>query len=734
MSERISLSLSPIGHWALVLLASLAVVALTLWPYQQRIRHSPDRRKYVVIGLRMAAVLLALLAMLRPSLLMMRKVKQQVSVIFMLDSSTSMKIQDEVNNASRYAMAVSALAEGRATLDGKGDEDDLQVKLYRFDGSLHPGGPDPAEPEPTGLQTALGANLLEAVRREAGAPIASLVLLTDGASNQGVAPLTAAQTLRAQGIPITAVGFGSAAAAGASRDIAVTGLQAPEAVFVKNDVEVRGALRVRGFPGQTLDVELMAEGYDQPVARAQVKVPADSEVVATPALRFTPQSADEKLLTIRVAPREGELIASNNEFSTFVTVLPGGLDVLHLQGPGTIWEGKFTTRALDESREIQSQLKVLLGPDDRLDEDFAPGAHDVYVLGDVPADYLTPVQHQLLAQSVSRGAGLIMLGGRDSLGDGGWGATPLAEQLPTYMRRGDGQIEPEGGLKVVPNPTALASYVLQLGGTPQETAAIWEALPPIPGASAVGAPKEAAVVWALTPDGRPLMVARDAPGRTIVYGGETWPWYRASLVTKQAHQKFWRQAILWLSHQEDQSDSSVVLKLDRRRVPVGGAVELSAIARDEQARPVPGAKFETTVTPPGGAPVPVDLFNQGDASRGSFSGTEDPGVYNVEVVGKSADGAVLGRATSRFLVYQDDQELENPAANIALLQQLAELTEGQFLRVEQLDRYLGGLDPSAYSQVLTQKEYRLWDNWPFLLSFVGVLGVEWWLRKRMGWV
>lgn len=743
MSERISLSLSPIGHWAVVLLAAAAVVSLTLWPYRKRLRDSTDRRKYLVVGLRMLAVLLALIACIRPSILVMQRVRQQVSLIFLVDSSTSMKISDEANNRSRWELARRALERAQEVLEVATSKPDsgLAVKYFRFDRELQSGLPPDSMTEPEGLQTALGALMLEAVRRESGSPIASLVVMSDFASNAGVAPLTAAQNLRAQGVPVTAVGFGSAAAGAGSRDIAVTGVQSPEAVFVKNELEVRGALRVRGFAGQDLEVELHAEGFAQPVAKTTIRVPADSEVVTTPPMRFVPQASGEQLLTVQVAPREGELIASNNRFSTFVSVLPGGLDVLHLQGPGTIWEGKFVTRALDSSREIQSNLKVMLGPPRtdqqirELDQDFALGAHDVYILGDVSANFLTRNQQQLLARAVEAGAGLIMLGGRDSFGDGGWGETPLAEILPTTMRRGDGQIEPEGGLQVVPNPQALDNFVLQLGSSPAETASAWEQLPPIPGASRLGRPKQSAIVWALTPTREPLMVAQEGRGRVIAFGGETWPWYRASEETQGAHRKFWRQVILWLAHQEDQGQSRVELRLDRRRVSIGGSVELSALARDDQDRPISDARYEARIRPPGGGPaVPVDLLSQGDRARGTYAASGEPGVYGVEVVANRPDGTEIGRATSRFLVFQDDLELENPAANIALAQQLAEMTGGQFLRPEQLERYLNDLDPEAYSRVETQVEYRIWDNWPFLLSFVGVLGFEWFVRKRMGWV
>ncbi|RUL82209.1 VWA domain-containing protein [Tautonia sociabilis] len=742
MSERISLSFSPIAHGALVLLAAAAVVGLTLWPYRRRLRASADRRKWLVVGLRLAAVLLALMASLRPSLLVLQRVRQKVSLIFLVDASTSMKISDEANSRSRWEMALRALDRSRERLGESSDDPDadLAVKYYRFDRELQAGAPD-GQAEPEGMQTALGAALLEAVRRESGAPIAALVVLSDGASNAGVAPLTAAQNLRAQGVPVTAVGFGSAAAGAGSRDIAVTGVQAPEAVFVKNEMEVRGALRVRGFAGQDLEVELLAEGSNQPVARTTVRVPADSEVVTTPPLRYAPQASGDQLLTVRVADQDGELLASNNRFSTFVSVLPGGLNVLHLQGPGTIWEGKYVTRALDASREIQANLKVMLGPPrsaqqvEELDRDLMPGAHDVYILGDIPAEFLTVAQMRSLVRAVEGGAGLIMLGGRDSFGDGGWGGTPLAEVLPTTMRQGDGQIEPEGGLKVLPNTQALDSFVLQLAPTPSETASLWQALPPIPGASRIGQPKPSAVVWAQTPSREPLMVAQDGRGRVIAFGGETWPWYRASKQSQDAHRRFWRQAILWLAHQEDRGESRVELQLDRRRVAVGGAVVLTAAAFDDQGRPIPDARFEATITPPDrGAGAPVDLFSQGERARGTYAASGAPGVYGVELIGRAPDGSEIGRASSRFLVFQDDLELENPAANIALLRQVAELTGGQFLRPEQLDQFLDDLDPEAFSRVETQVEYRLWDNWPFLLLFVGVLGVEWVVRKRMGWV
>ena len=68
----------------------------------------------------------------------------------------------------------------------------------------------------------------------------------------------------------------------------------------------------------------------------------------------------------------------------------------------------------------------------------------------------------------------MMLGGHSSFGDGGWADTPLADILPVQIHPGDGQYEPEGGIKFVPNTRGLDNYLLQVGANRTETARIWD--------------------------------------------------------------------------------------------------------------------------------------------------------------------------------------------------------------------------------------------------------------------
>ena len=62
-------------------------------------------------------------------------------------------------------------------------------------------------------------------------------------------------------------------------------------------------------------------------------------------------------------------------------------------------------------------------------------AYDSVILANVPKEAFTEAQHQLLAAHVhDMGGGLIMLGGRESFGAGGWMNTPVEKALPVDMQ------------------------------------------------------------------------------------------------------------------------------------------------------------------------------------------------------------------------------------------------------------------------------------------------------------
>ena len=734
-----SVSFNPIGPWPFVAIAAAAVLILTIWAYLPRLRGSTGASRWVALGLRIVAILLCLLATLRPSINLPEKKKQPAALIFLLDRSASLVLTDEVNGQSRWQVAVKALQEARKAVGDK--LKDFEVKEYLFDAELREEKAD-EKATPDGRETALGTSLLEAVKRQAGLNVATIILISDGASNAGLPPLTAADQLKGKLIPVVTVGVGDENAGAGSKDIAIRSFEAGPTVYVKNQPEIRGTISTRGFANRPIEVELFVEN-EGVVDRKTIKPTAGAEVINVTGLKYLPQIAGEKRMELRVKPQDGELVKANNSFATYLTVLKGGLKVLYLQGPNFTWEIKYLVRGLDAAKEIHVDTRVVrqpaIGDRGTLDDvEFAPGNYDVFILGDIGASYLTPTQQKLLAKAVDRGAGLIMLGGRSSYGEGGWGNTALGAIVPFTMRAGDGHVEPQGGLKFEPSPLGLQGFALRLGPNPDESRRVWDSLPPLSGTNRFGSLKPNAIIMAQAQGtGEPLMVSMDVgQGRVIAFGGETWPWYRANDQGLLAYRRFWRQAILWLSHKEDQGENEVKIKPEKRRLAVGEKLDLTAWARDAKREPIADAQFQTTVTaiePADAAKAePVQVFPQGEVAKGVYFASGKPGEYKVETVAKK-DGKEIGRDSARFNVYQDDRELENPAADRQLLRDIASITGGQSVAPEALGKHLAALDTGITERV-SLSEKRLWDNWYFLLIFAAIMSLEWWIRKRKGWV
>ncbi len=161
-----------------------------------------------------------------------------------------------------------------------------------------------------------------------------MVIVSDFTSNNGPDPLEAARRSKAltRRSRLSRWGWAPRARGPITETSRCETSSTSPTVFVKNQVEVRGTVVAHGFANQELNVELYVEGQATPVAKTTVKVPEGADSAPITGLKFVPQTPGEKLLTLQVVPKEGEIVVTNNEMSTFVSVLSGGLNVLFLQG------------------------------------------------------------------------------------------------------------------------------------------------------------------------------------------------------------------------------------------------------------------------------------------------------------------------------------------------------------------------------------------------------------------
>ncbi len=754
-------SFQPVGGYGLV--AFVAAVFLLLMAFAPAREHVSARRRMVLVGLRAAVFLLIVMAMLRPARVVTEVRQQPATIVLLVDQSRSMRVADTFGGKSRWEQARDSIEAAQPQLQRLAEN--LEVEIYAFGETLIPAGGSPSDDErlklelpasPEGRQTAMGWVIEEVLRQEAGKRLLATLLLSDGAQRayapRDTPPQTAVRRMADVGCPLYTFAFGQARGLGDIRDVALSDLVVNQSVYVKNVLQVRASLRAEGHVGRPISVQLAFEtsSGEMEVVAAEEFVARSSDQLVPVSLRYIPQQPGEYKLTLRTPPLEGELVTTNNELSTFVTVREGGINVLYLEGE-LRRERTFLARSLGASPNIRLDAEWIdKRTRDRWPVDMgqrlAPGAYDVVIIGDLDSAALSDDWLATLADRVDAGTGLMMLGGLHSFGPGGYQNTPLADVLPITMDRLERQrfgepvskdLHVAGPVRPVPaEALAIGASIVALAAG-EDNVAAWRKLPPLEGANRFRGRKPNAAVLLESDDATavPLLVAGTwGGGRVLAFAGDsTWRWTMDGYSAE--HRRFWRQAVLWLAKKDASQDKAVWIQLDTRRYRPGAPVTFVVGASDSQGMPLPDATLQVNVVAPDGQRYPVRLDRRQNQTAGTFRETRLAGDYTIEVQAE-ADGQQVGQTRARVLVYEQDLELDNPAADPTLLSSLAAMTAGvggEALVPEQLTGLMDALvEKPRDLRVETQHKQNYWDTWPFFLLLVTLLGTDWYLRKQWG--
>ncbi len=760
-------SINPVGGLWLVVGVTVTLGLLLLVGPRGRLQ--PRGRRLALLALRGLTVLVLLFAMLRPSRVTTETRRLPGSLVILVDSSRSMQVADSLGNQPRWDAM-------REVLESAGEKlaelaETWDIRLYRFDEGVTEvpieAGRLSLPEEPLGSQSAMGAALDEVLQRESRQQIAAVLLLGDGAQRafapRDLPPQTAVRRLAIDRIPLYPFTFGKPAL-GQQADVRVSDLLVANVVFAETPVRVQGMASFDGYANRNFKVQLLWEQADGTMEVVDTrKLLASSNHRQTPVtLTHTPLQPGEYKVSLRIESPEGELVTTNNEQSTFVTVLKGGIRVLYLTGATRIGGGpeiepRFVRGALAAHADIHVDYELVDYRRPRLDyqDRLRENKYDVFLLADVDASAMGNGSWRRMAERVDRGAGLAMTGGFHSFGPGGYRGTALEDVLPVQLGRAERQNFGEplrqdmhlpGPLTMLPVQSGLGIHsILQIKDDPQANIAAWQELPPLDGANRLppsGLKPNARVI--AQSDGQqpwPLLVTGAwGSGRTLAFAADsTWHWQMEG--HGQLHRRFWRQVVLWLAQKDDAAGQRVWLRLDQRRYQRGSRIGFSFGAKNAQGELATSATYQVEVAQPDGTVSAVRPSRRASTVEkslaGSFSSTTQPGDYTITVTSTEA-GQTLGTAKARFTIPDQDMELDQPAADPTLMASLANLTAeagGMALAPEEFSTLLEQLESRKkdFEEEIVKK-ISLWDRWPVMLSLVALLGVEWYLRKRWGLV
>jgi uncharacterized membrane protein len=730
--------LTPWPLWLLAL-AMAAAAGLLFWHVRRNHGMLIGLRPVVIWLLETGLVVLLLFLLWHPALSIATLRPQQNVVAVLVDDSRSMSLADA--SGTREAAAQAVLNGG--LLKSLGDR--FQVRLYKF-------GKEPERiQKPEQLSAAapasrIGDTLERVLAESSSLPLGAMVLLSDGADNAGGIDLETISAIRRQRIPVHTIGFGREHP---QRDVEISDAVAPARALPQSKLTALVTFQNYGLSGSK--TKLSIRDGAKVLASQEVTLKAEG-APQTESLVFNCGEAGPKTLEISLDPIPGEENVQNNRVTRLVNVEARKPRILYIEGEPR-WEFKFIRRALDDYNNIElvtmlrtTQNKIYRQgtPDPpephELEDGFPSKAEDLFayqglIVGSVEANYFTPTQQQLIRDFVDRrGGGLLFMGGRATLSDGGYPASPLADLVPTNLPEGKGTFHRDfTGQELT--AAGAESVLCRLDEDAARNLERWKKMPQMANYQDAGDPKPGATVLLVsTPAGRrkpPLLVTENyGRGRTVLFATEgSWRWKMWLPHDDKTQPTFWQQILRYLVTDTPGQVTSTTPKSvlsDETKVP------LRVEVRDKQYKPVTNANVQARFMAPDGTSATVELTPQ-PLEEGIYSGewtAEKPGSYVADIVA-GREQEEIGRDVLTFRREDGVAENFHTSQNRELLEKLSSETGGRYYKPGEAAKLANEI---SYSEagISTRETRDLWDMPAIFLLALAIRASEWLLRRRWG--
>ena len=772
----------PGGDKALLLLTVCAAIAGLVWfLYRIEGRLLSVRWRLALVALRVAALGVGLAMLLEPVIVLSKEEQVPSHLIVLIDVSGSMALQDawrDEAEATRVAKHF-AIAEGsnglrklaRAELMRRVLGDDT-LKRLEGDGThivhVHPFNDRLLEPlsdlasqplKTSGESTALGAAIRQALATYSGSPLAGILVLSDGQSNTGEPPASAAQLAVEAKLPIACIAVGTP---DGPRNSQITKIEVSPMVFVRDDNNIAVHIQSRGMQDltSTLLVEKRIDGGPwQELSRESVILQLEGAVqtFTIPFREGKPGKVEFKASLSGAGP---ELTEDDNLAHAETQVIRQKLQALLIAG-ATFPEIQFLRNSLIRDRGIEVSTWLMAA-----DKDYEHPAdipiqrlpitqeemdeYDCVILYDPDPAGFPPNFGDLLTNFVTKaGGGFVYIAGElqtarifDSELDPSLNwlqLLPVIREPGLFRSAVQSQLSSRQPWRLQMTEEGKHDPVLTFSEDAEANIRIIENLPGMFWHFPVTRAKPGATVLAVHGDprmrneyGPEVLIATQlvGPGRSMFIGFDST--YRWRFLDDQFFDGFWAR-VVDRAGRNKRLGGSYPFRLATPRSEYKPGATVKIIARFHN----PDDVERSTTALPGQVehgddePQPISLVPEQEP--GVFSGSFVPakaGPHFVKVwMGDDAVTGGVKAATLPLDITLPNLEFENPVVDRAALDAVAICTGGKTFDVTQ------GKDAADLFKIgrvkhLLEHRHEIWDAPLLWASLFTILCLEWILRKR----
>ena len=595
--------------------------------------------------------------------------------------------------------------------------------------------------------------------------VAGVVLLSDGQQTPGArAAAEVARRLGQQGVPVYAVGMGNP---DDPKDIRIINLDVSDVVLAGDLVPFDVALVAEGFENERVRVDLK---FDGAIAATKYVVLKGDGTRQSERLEFRPPEPGDFVVTVEVEHRGGELLVENNAASRPIKVLDKKIRVLYVEGPPR-WEYRYLKNALVRDPTMQAQV-YLTSADPGFIQESSEGmppllefprtreelfSYHVIILGDVELERnFSQEQVALLKEFVyDAGGGVVFISGENA-NPSRYLHTDLYNILPVEVpeRSEIGlDLNRDFGPETQPFNVELTQAgkehtVLRLDNDLEVNLKLWENkdgqhLEHLPGFfpfQETGKAKKGAIVLARHPEkSHPVeqqgfvifAFMNYGKGRTFFSAvDETWRW-RAGVGDLYFY-RFWGQVIRFCATGRLLGQTPrYSITTDKAAYTLGEMVNVECRVFDASMKPSTEPTLRVYYRARSDETSPAEVIELGlDPIHGQ--GTYHGGVMASRLglqdvwIGTESEPPLAFRT---FDVAVPALEFRDPRRNSALLKEVAELSGGSYLEIQDLPEVVDKLEGESQSRQGEVENEPLWDKLWVVLLFTGLISTEWILRK-----
>jgi len=768
----------------LVLVALAAVVLFTAFLYRRQ-QGLPGRVRAGLAVARLLVLMAVVLTLFDPMVAINRTQETKRRLPVLIDVSESMSIKDqrkrhedvvdaavvlgqlmpsEIKDVQKAALSIGSkqreaiAAASRVQLAGNllsksarpvFDQlaEDLDVGYYVFGTTLRMLGEDgnlPANALTGLLAEESGTSIAHSLEAVSGsgkdAPLAGIVLLSDGLDTSSKRADSILRDLGIQGVPVYPVPIGLAD----PDDVSIRNIVMQEVAFSGDKVPVRVQIRSKGYEKRSAAITVRLN--ERTVARRSIGLAGGLQFEDI----FFNVDVHEKgaaKVEIGIEPFSDEATSQNNVAERSVRVVNERVNVLCIEGSAR-WEYRYLRAMLKRDPRISATfIATRAGPEIARNSSeyiarFPEGREDAFqydlvILGDVDAEFFAGDEFLRLEELVrDRGGSLLMLCGA-RFAPSSYSGTPVEKMLPVTFEPDSAWQGVDAAVYPVLTPEGRSSLVMTLEMDPEENDRVWSRVVPLDHVPPLIAARPGATVLATLSDSRsridpyPLVAwQRYGSGKCMLMGTDRM-WLLRFKTGDKYHWRVWSQCIQFLTLSRLVGEHKRIrIEADRTIYPVDGQAQLYAHLLDDRYEPVMQSGFEVRVVPldvPGAEPQSVALRPDTE-TPGLYEGFYSPtraGRYRVEA--NAGDRSLSN--TTEFQVSDAEPEMANTDMQIERLRRIAEMSGGRCLGMRELDELPSMLDLNRHETTYTT-EIPLWDNAWIMLLLVALMGTEWIVRRR----